>query len=54
VDVGIPPARARTLSRIGFSLLIGAQQLDDDIDRERLAAVLAEYRDWIDHRRPDA
>lgn len=54
VDVGIEPALARTLSRIGFSLLIGAQQLDDDIDRERLEAVLAEYRAWIDHRRTDA
>jgi AcrR family transcriptional regulator len=53
VDVGIQPALARTLSRIGFSLLVGAQQLDDAIDRERLAAVLAEYRDWIDHRRAD-
>jgi AcrR family transcriptional regulator len=54
VDVGIDPALAGTLSRIGFSLLIGAQQLDDVIDRERLAAVLAEYRDWIDLRRTDA
>lgn len=54
VDVGIEQAAARTLSRIGFSLLIGAQQLDDVLDRERLEAVLAEYRAWIDHRRRDA
>lgn len=54
VDVGIDAAIARTLSRIGFSLLIGAQQLDDVLDRERLEAVLAEYRAWIDHRRSDA
>ncbi len=53
VDVGIAPERAATLARIGCSLLIGAQQLDDDIDRERLAVVLAEYRSWIDHRRDD-
>jgi AcrR family transcriptional regulator len=53
VDVGIEPDRAATLSRIGFSLLIGAQQLDDDLDLDRLQAVLAEYRAWIDHRRND-
>jgi AcrR family transcriptional regulator len=53
-DVGIGSARARTLSRIGCSLLIGAQQFDDDFDRDLLAAVLAEYRAWIDHRRADA
>lgn len=52
-DVGIEPDRAATLARVGCSLLVGAQQLDDDIDRERLAAVLAEYRSWIDHRRDD-
>lgn len=53
VDVGIAPDQAATLSRIGFSLLIGAQQLDDRIDRDRLQAVLAEYRAWIDHRRTE-
>lgn len=51
VDVGIEPEVAATLSRIGFSLLVGAQQLDAPIDRDRLQAVLAEYRTWIDHRR---
>lgn len=53
VDIGIEPSLAQTLSRIGFSLLIGAQQFDDAIDRGRLEAVLAEYRTWIDHRRSD-
>jgi AcrR family transcriptional regulator len=53
VDVGIGPSVARILSRIGFSLLIGAQQLDDVMDSDRLQAVLAEYRSWIDHRRTD-
>lgn len=53
VDVGIEPARAATLARIGCSLLIGAQQLDDEIDHDRLGAVLAEYRTWIDHQRND-
>ena len=51
VDVGIEPDVAATLSRIGFSLLVGAQQLDDPIDLDRLQDVLAEYRTWIDHRR---
>jgi AcrR family transcriptional regulator len=54
VDVGIERASARTLARIGSSLLIGAQQLDADLDRPRLEAVLSEYRAWIDHRRTDA
>jgi AcrR family transcriptional regulator len=54
VDIGIDEALGRTLARIGCSLLIGAQQLDGDIDRARLEAVLAEYRTWIDHRRTDA
>lgn len=53
VDVGIDADRATSLARIGFSLLIGAQQLDDEIDHERLHAVLGEYRAWIDHRRTD-
>lgn len=53
VDVGIEAARAETLARIGYSALIAAQQLDDEIDHDRLHAVLAEYRAWIDHRRTD-
>lgn len=53
VDVGIDEELASTLARIGFSLLIGAQQLDEDLDRDRLAAVLTEYRHWIEHRRTD-
>ncbi len=53
VAVGIEPARAATLARIGFSLLVGAQQLDPVTDHDRLQAVLTEYRAWIDHRRTD-
>ena len=51
VDVGIDAVRAEILARIGYAQLIGAQQLDDQIDHERLRAVFDEYRSWIDHRR---
>ena len=51
VDVGIDAEQAKTLARIGYAQQIGAQQLDDEIDHERLRAVFAEYRAWIDHRR---
>lgn len=52
-DVGIEPDRAAILARIGYAQLIAAQQLDDDIDHERIQAVLTEYRAWIDNRRAD-
>lgn len=47
VAVGMPPDRARTLARIGFTILIGSQQLGTRIDRDRLADALDEYRQWV-------
>ena len=47
VAVGMPPDRALTLARIGFTILIGSQQLGAPIDRARLAEALDEYRQWI-------
>ena len=47
IAVGMPPARALTLARIGFTILIGSQQLGPHIDRTRLADALDEYRQWI-------
>ena len=47
VAVGIPPARALRLARIGFTILIGSQQLGSRIDRARLADALDEYRQWV-------
>ena len=53
VDVGIEAQQAEILARIGYAQLIGAQQLDDHIDVDRLRAVFAEYRAWIECRRND-
>jgi len=47
VAVGMPRDRALTLARIGFTILIGSQQLGPHIDRARLADALAEYRQWV-------
>lgn len=51
--VGIDESTAETLARIGCSLLVGAIQLDDALDHDRLEAVLAEFRVWVDHYRTD-
>jgi AcrR family transcriptional regulator len=47
VAAGIPADRARTLARIGLTILIGNQQLGLRFDRARLADALDEYRVWI-------
>jgi AcrR family transcriptional regulator len=51
---GIPAAHAATLARIGFAILIGSQQLDAAIDRDRLSDSLNEYRRWVLSYIPDA
>ncbi|MBB4854302.1 AcrR family transcriptional regulator [Mycobacteroides chelonae] len=52
VDAGFDPARADTLARIGFSILVGAQQIGTRVDRTRLNAALDEYSVWINSRVP--
>lgn len=47
VAAGMAPDRALTLARIGFTILIGSQQLGARIDRARLADALDEYRQWV-------
>ena len=49
VDAGIAPDRATTLARIGFTILIGSQQLETPVDRTRLTAALNEYDHWVRH-----
>ena len=39
---GIPAEQAATLTRIGFTVLIGSQQLDATMDRARLSDSLDE------------
>lgn len=47
IAAGMPPGRALTLARIGFTILIGSQQLGPRIDRARLGDALDEYREWV-------
>jgi AcrR family transcriptional regulator len=47
IAVGMPPARARSMARIGFAIIVGNQQLGDRIDRARLTEALDEYRAWV-------
>lgn len=46
-EAGVDTARAGDLARIGFTILVGSQQLDDRIDRQRLGALLDEYERWV-------
>ncbi|AKC39553.1 TetR family transcriptional regulator [Mycolicibacterium phlei] len=47
IEAGFDPVRADTLARIGFSILVGAQQIGTQVDRKRLNAALDEYSVWI-------
>ncbi|MEY2570307.1 MAG: hypothetical protein QOE63_657 [Acidimicrobiaceae bacterium] len=51
LDIGIDKKEARVLARIGLTILVGTQQIEDKVDRKRLDAVLAEYQRWIELRR---
>ena len=53
-DAGIEPDRAATLSRIGFAILIGRQQLETPVDRAKLTAALTEYAHWVNSMLPEA
>ena len=48
VEAGIPEKTAPVLSRIGFSILVAAQQLEHPVDRERLLATFDEYQRWLE------
>ncbi|MUM17226.1 TetR/AcrR family transcriptional regulator [Mycobacterium sp. CBMA271] len=52
IEAGFDPARADTLARIGFSILVGAQQIGTQVDRKRLNAALDEYSVWINSSVP--
>jgi AcrR family transcriptional regulator len=47
VDAGIDPVEAQVLARIGLTILVGTQQLEEKVDRARLAAVFDEYQRWL-------
>jgi AcrR family transcriptional regulator len=47
VDAGIDDERASTLARIGATILVGTQSLEDPVDRDRLEALFDEYQRWL-------
>ena len=51
VDIGIDKNEARVLARIGLTILVGTQQIEDKVDRKRLDALLSEYQGWLQSRR---
>jgi AcrR family transcriptional regulator len=50
-DIGIDKKEARVLARIGLTILVGTQQLEDTVDRKRLDRLLTEYQQWLESRR---
>jgi len=53
VDIGIDKQEARVLARIGLTILVGTQQIEDKVDRKRLDSLLTEYQHWLEIRRGD-
>jgi AcrR family transcriptional regulator len=53
VDIGIDKKEARILARIGLTILVGTQQIEEKVDRKRLDALLSEYQFWLEQRRQD-
>lgn len=52
-DIGIDKVEARVLARIGLTILVGTQQIEEKVDRKRLDALLSEYQRWLGFRRED-
>jgi AcrR family transcriptional regulator len=51
LDIGIDKREARVLARIGLTILVGTQQIEDKVDRKRLDTLLSEYQRWLEDRR---
>jgi AcrR family transcriptional regulator len=51
LDIGIDKKEARVLARIGLTILVGTQQIEDTVDRKRLDTLFAEYQRWLEMRR---
>jgi len=54
VDIGIDEQEARVLARIGLTILVGTQQIEDTVDRKRLDVLLSEYQRWLGFHREEA
>jgi len=48
VGAGMAPATAHRLARIGMAILIGTQQRERPVDRDRLYALFEEYQRWVE------
>lgn len=48
LGAGMPLDRARTFARIGMAILVGTQQRERPVDRDRLYGLLDEYQRWIE------
>jgi AcrR family transcriptional regulator len=51
LDIGIDKKEARVLARIGLTILVGTQQIEEKVDRKRLDTLLTEYQRWLEVRR---
>jgi AcrR family transcriptional regulator len=51
LDIGIDDEEASVLARIGLTILVGTQQIEDKVDRKRLDALFSEYQCWLGLRR---
>ena len=51
LDIGIDKKEAHVLARIGLTILVGTQQIEEKVDRKRLDALLSEYQRWLEVRR---
>ena len=54
LDIGIDKKEARVLARIGLTILVGTQQIEEKVDRKRLDTLLSEYQRWLGFHRDDA
>jgi AcrR family transcriptional regulator len=51
LDAGHAADDARILARIGLTILVGSQQIEDTVDRRMLDDMLSEYQRWLAYRR---
>jgi AcrR family transcriptional regulator len=48
VGAGMPPETAATVAHIGMAILIGTQQRERPVDRDRLFSMFQEYQRWVE------
>jgi AcrR family transcriptional regulator len=54
LDIGIDKHEAQVLARIGLTILVGTQQIEEAVDRTQLDELLTEYQRWLERRRKGA